>query len=175
MAHHAPMLRLALGCASLALICAPFAGAGAEPCLVCASGGSGATTAPLTIEIVSDLEFSRMALTGRQDGHARIDPQTGSRRIDGGLVPLGGLTFKGRARVIGEPMRPVRIDLPPTITMTAAGGAKAELSDLVTDLPAFPVLDSSGRLEFGFGGRLTVTGGGGGNFRARIPISVDYN
>jgi hypothetical protein len=169
------MLRPALGCASLALLCAPLAGAGAEPCLICASGSASTKGAPLTIEIVSDLEFSRMALTGRQEGQARIDPQTGSRRIEGGLVGLGGLTFKGRARITGEPMRPVRIDLPPVITMSAAGGGKAELTELVTDLPAFPVLDSSGRLEFGFGGRLAVTGAGGGNFRGRIPISVDYN
>ena len=169
------MLRPALGCASLALLCAPLAGAGAEPCLVCASGNSAEKSTPLTVEIVSDLEFSRMALTGRTEGEARIDPQTGSRRIQGGLVGLGGLTFKGRARITGEPLRSVRIELPATITMTAPGGGKADLTDLVTDVSAFPVLDSSGRLEFGFGGRLTVTGGGGGNFRARIPISVDYN
>lgn len=166
------MSRPALGCALLALICAPLAGAAAEPCLVCASG-SPATA--LTIEIVSDLEFSRMARSGRQEGEARIDPQTGSQRTAGGLVGLGGLTFKGRARIVGEPLRAVRIDLPPAITMSAAGGGKAELTDLVTDAPAFPVLDSSGRLEFSFGGRLTVTGAGSGNFRGRIPISVDYN
>lgn len=169
------MLRPALGCASLALVCAPLAGAGAEPCLVCVSGSPTASATPLTIEIVSDLEFSRMALSGRVQGKARIDPQTGSQRIEGGLVGLGGTTFKGRARISGEPLRSVRIDLPATITMTAPGGGKAELSDLTTDVSAFPVLDSAGRLEFGFGGRLTVTGAGGGNFRGRIPISVDYN
>lgn len=169
------MLRPALGCASLALACAPLAGAGAESCLVCASGSAESRSAPLTVEIVSDLEFSRMALTGRQEGKAKIDPQTGSRKIEGGLVGLGGLTFKGRARVTGQPLRSVRIELPATITMTAPGGGKAELTDLVTDAPAVPTLDSAGRLEFGFGGRLTVTGGGGGNFRGRIPISVDYN
>ena len=49
------------------------------------------------------------------------------------------------------------------------------LTELTTDLPGWPVLDASGTLEFSFGGRIEVRGSGGGNFRGRIPISVDYN
>lgn len=168
------MVRALPGCVSLALLLAPLSGAGAQACASCLTGSSHEPV-PLRIEIVSDLEFSRMALTGRDVGRAQIDPQTGSRRIAGGLVGLGGFTFKGRARVTGEPMRAVRIDLPPSITLTTAGGGRAELTNLVTDLSAFPVLDTSGQLEFSFGGELTVTGSGGGNFRGRIPISVEYN
>jgi hypothetical protein len=167
------MVRSLPGCASLALLAAPLAGAQAEQCASCLTGRD--QSVPLRIEIVSDLEFSRMALTGREAGKAAIDPQTGSRRIDGGLVGLGGFTLKGRARITGEPLRAVRIDLPPAIAMTTAGGGQAELTDLVTDLSAFPVLDASGRLEFSFGGSLSVTAASGGTLRGRIPISVDYN
>jgi hypothetical protein len=168
------MARILPGCVSLALLAAPLAQAGAQHCASCL-GRDTRQAAPLRIEIVSDLEFSRMALTGSEAGKAQIDPQTGSRRIEGGLVGLGGFTFKGRARITGEPLRAVRIDLPPVIAMTTIGGGRAELTDLVTDLPAFPVLDSSGRLEFSFGGELTVSGAAGGQFRGRIPINVDYN
>jgi hypothetical protein len=168
------MVRTLPGCVSLALLAAPLAAAPAEPCASCL-GGAAREAMPLRIEIVSDLEFSRMARTGQEAGKAAIDPQTGSRRVEGGLVGLGGFTIKGRARITGEPLRAVRIELPPTVTMTTAGGGRADLSDLVTDLPPFPVLDTSGRLEFSFGGALTVSEAGGGTFRARIPISVDYN
>lgn len=168
------MVRTLPGLVLLALLAAPHSAAGAAQCASCL-GTASAEAVPLRIEIVADLEFSRMALTGREAGKVAIDPQSGSRRIEGGLVGLGGFSFKGKARISGEPMRAVRIDLPPTVTMTTAGGGRAELSDLVTDLSAFPVLDPSGRLEFSFGGALTVTAAGGGTFRGRIPISVDYN
>lgn len=130
---------------------------------------------PLTIEIGSGLTFSRLALTGKDGGSAAIDPQSGTRSTDGGLVALGGLAVQGRARITGVPLRPVRIDLPRTITMTTASGGEATLSDLITDLPAWPVLDATGTLEFSFGGRLTVPPGASGRLRGRIPISVEYN
>ena len=65
--------------------------------------------------------------------------------------------------------------MPRQVTMSAADGSNAELTDLVTDLPANPMLDGDGTLEFTFGGKLNVKGHQGGNFRGRIPISVDYN
>jgi len=168
------MVRALSGCAALALFTMPLAGVVAEPCAACLGGQSPASV-PLRIEITSDLEFSRMALTGQDGGKAQIDPQTGSRRIESGLVGLGGFTLKGRAKVTGEPMRSVRIELPQRITLTTSSGGRAELTDLVTDIAPFATLDTAGRLEFSFGGKLTVTGAAGGNFRGRIPISVEYN
>lgn len=131
--------------------------------------------APLTIEIASGLTFSRLALTGTSGGSVSIDPLSGARSTDGGLVGLGGATLQGHARITGTPGRAVRIDLPRTVTMTTADGSEARLTDLVTDLPAWPVLDASGALEFSFGGRLEVPAGATGRLRGRIPISVDYN
>ncbi len=80
-----------------------------------------------------------------------------------------------RARITGSPNRAVREILPGTVTMTAQGGGEAVLTDFVTDLPPWPVLDSAGQLEFAFGGSLVLRGAVGGALRGRIPITVEYN
>ena len=129
---------------------------------------------PLNIEIESGLQFGRMALRGRDDGGAHLDPQTGERRIDSNMINLGGSTFQGRARVTGEPLRPVRIELPTTALLRSSDGAEARLSDFVSDLPPVAMLDQNGVLEFAFGARLTSQGSRGGDFRGRIRIRVDY-
>lgn len=163
---------------SVALLVAlvPAGDALAQDCPVCFSDGAKDSGArPLSIEITSDLTFSRMALTGQGEGSASIDPQTGSRRVEGGMIELGGMTVQGRGRITGEPNRRVHIDMPPSVTMTTSLGGTAELTELATDLPAWPVLDSTGTLEFSFGGKLKMRGTVGGNLRGRIPIRVDYN
>jgi hypothetical protein len=129
---------------------------------------------PLDIEIKSGLQFGRMALRGEGDGAALLDPQTGESRVDGNMIDLGGATFQGRARVTGEPLRPVRVELPRTVLLRSANGAEARLSDFVTDLPAVPMLDANGVLEFSFGARLSSEDARGGSFRGRISIRVDY-
>ena len=129
---------------------------------------------PLQIEIESGIRFGRLALRGRQDGGAAIDAQTGESRVDPNTIDLGGATFQGRARVTGEPLRPVRIELPATVLLRSTDGAEARLSDFVTDLPAVPMLDANGELEFAFGARISSRGARGGDFRGRIRIRVDY-
>ena len=129
---------------------------------------------PLAIEIDSGLQFGRMALRGQAAGGAQIDPQTGENRVDGGMIDLGGISYQGRARVTGEPLRPVLIELPTTVLLRGPDGGEARLSDFVTDLPAVAMLDANGVLEFAFGARLTSHGARGGDFRGRIRIRVDY-
>jgi hypothetical protein len=129
---------------------------------------------PLAIEIESGLQFGRMALRGTGTGAALIDPRTGRTRVDGDMIDLGGATYQGRARVTGEPLRPVRIELPTTVLLRGSDGGEARLSDFVTDLPAVAMLDANGVLEFSFGARLTSQGARGGDFRGRISIRVDY-
>jgi hypothetical protein len=90
------------------------------------------------------------------------------------MINLGGQSFQGRARVTGEPLRPVRIELPPRVQLRSPDGAEAELSEFVTDLPAVAMLDENGTLEFAFGARISSQGARGGNFRGRINIRVDY-
>lgn len=129
---------------------------------------------PLTIDIESGIQFGRMALRGSGSGRAQIDPLTGRTRIEDNMIDLGGATYQGRARVTGEPLRPVRIELPATVLLRSSDGGEAQLSDFVTDLPPVAMLDANGVLEFAFGARLTSGGARAGDFRGRIRITVDY-
>jgi hypothetical protein len=129
---------------------------------------------PLSIQIESGIQFGRMALRSTDTGAAQLDPQTGQTRVDGNMIDLGGATYQGRARITGEPLRPVRIELPATVLLRSSDGGEARLSDFVTDLPAVAMLDANGVLEFAFGARLTSQGARGGDFRGRIRITVDY-
>ena len=164
---------LALG-AALLLLCTP---AGAqESCRLCYGDAAAAPgERPLTIEIWTDLNFSKLAVTGRTGGSAELSAATGEKRTTGELVDLGGIAVTGHGKITGVPLRAVRIDLPDQVEMTTADGGSARLAQFTTDLPAHPVLNANGELEFSFGAKLIVSGGHGGNYRGRIPISVDYN
>ncbi|MBL0925533.1 MAG: DUF4402 domain-containing protein [Sphingomonadaceae bacterium] len=129
---------------------------------------------PLSIEITTRLDFSRAALSGSGGGQIEVDPQSGSRRVDGGIVDLGGSALAGTAVVHGMPGRAVRIDMPPSARMTSSTGGVVEITGLRTSLSGSPRLDPTGRLEFSFGGRLQLRGNASGTFRARIPITAQY-
>lgn len=129
---------------------------------------------PLSITIESGISVGRLGLEGRHDGDAAIDPQTGAKRVGSNMVDLGGLTFQGKATITGQPLRPVRIDLPQIVMLHSPAGAEAELSDFHTDLPGVPMLDANGQLQFSFGATITSRGGQGGDFHGRIPIRVEY-
>lgn len=129
---------------------------------------------PVTIEITTKLDFSLAALAGASGGAIELDPNGGGRRVDGGLVDLGGSALAGTAIVRGEPGRSVRIDMPAGARMTSSNGGVIEIAGLRTSLNGPSRLDSAGRLEFSFGGRLLVTGNVSGTFRARIPITAQY-
>src|SRR5687767_13860994 len=153
--------------AAIALLSAAPATADDEPCELCLLSERPGGERPLVIEIESGIQFSRLALSGRSDGAAEIDA-TGQKRVDAGMIDLGGLSYQGRARVTGEPGRPVRIDLPARVQLRSPDGAEAELTGFVTDLPAVAMLDENGVLEFGFGAKLSSQNSRGGNFHGRI-------
>lgn len=168
-------LRLSIPLAA-ALLLAASPSPGQDACRLCLGDSTAAPgERPLSIEIWADLNFSKLALTGQGGGSAVVDPATGAKRTEGGMINLGGMTVTGRGRISGVPYREVRIDLPQKVVMTTPDGGTGELSGFTTDLPAHPMLDGNGNLEFSFGARLLVRSGRGGNFRGRIPISVDYN
>jgi hypothetical protein len=160
--------------AALALLFAAPATADDDACELCLSSVRPSAERPLRIEIESGLQFSRLALSGRFDGTVEIDPQTGAKTVDAGMIDLGGLSYQGRARITGEPLRPVRIEMPSRVQLLSPDGAEAELSEFVTNLPQVAMLDENGMLEFSFGARLSSQGARGGNFRGRIAIRVDY-
>jgi hypothetical protein len=129
---------------------------------------------PLSIVIESGLQAGRLGLTGREDGNAAIDPQTGDKQIGANMVDLGGLAFQGKATVTGQPLKPVRIVLPHTVTLHSPTGGQAELSDFRSDLPPVAMLDANGQLQFNFGATISSKGAQGGDFRGRIAIRVEY-
>lgn len=166
------MVRLSL----ILLALVPAAPAVAQgDCRLCYSEGGKPGERPLTLEVFADLNFARLALAGQDGGSAEVDAATGAKRTGGAVVNLGGMAITGRGRITGEPLREVRIDLPQTVPMTAPDGGLAELTSFSTDLPSRPTLDANGELTFSFGARLVLRSARGGNYRARIPITVDYN
>lgn len=153
--------------------------AGDETCRLCTVSettkpAETAREIPLTLEISTKLDFSRAALSGSGGGVIEIDPLSGSRHVDGGMIDLGGSALAGTAIVRGEPGRAVRIDMPTSARMTSSTGGVVEIAGLRTTLTGSPRLDQSGRLEFSFGGKLLVRGNMSGTFRARIPITAQY-
>ncbi|MEP2102768.1 MAG: DUF4402 domain-containing protein [Parasphingorhabdus sp.] len=146
----------------------------AQPSDASSSRSSGEADKPLSIEITTNLDFSRFALLNRTGGEVELDPASGQRRFSGGIADLGGLSLHGEGRLTGEPGRLVRVQLPERITLSAPNGATADLVKLDTDLPAQARLDRDGRLTFTFGGKLRVTGSASGQFRGRIAITANY-
>ena len=129
---------------------------------------------PLQVEIRTQLDFSRATTGGKGGGKISIDPDSGTRRLAGDLVDLGGSALAGTAVVTGEPGRPVRIDIPLSIRMNGTQGGAIEITNLRTNLPPGAKLDAFGKLEFSFGGDLAVDGSITGTFRGRIPITAEY-
>ncbi len=152
---------------------------GGEACRLCKPNDASTVVVetreiPISIDITTQLDFSRAALSGANGGAIEVDPNNGDRRVDGGLLDLGGSSLAGSAVIRGEPGRPVRIDMPTTIRMTSSTGGSIDISGLRTNLTRAPQLDSTGRLSFSFGGRLVVRGSTAGTFRGRIPITAQY-
>lgn len=129
---------------------------------------------PLQIEIGSGLDFDRVAPTAAAGGTVFLDPVNGTRTVSGALSSLGGLVMTGSATVRGEAGRPVRVILPMSVSLAGADGGSARISRLITDLPPSPRLGRDGSLRFAFGGTLEVSGDLDGDYRGRIPITVEY-
>jgi Domain of unknown function (DUF4402) len=158
---------------AIALLLIPGAPAAAQ-CRLCVPGDSAPVAAarPLNIEVETALDLGRAAAV-RQGGSVAVDPRTGARRVEG-LTDLGGFALTGRVRITGEPFRRVRVSLPASVALRAPDGSTASATDIRTDLPSDPVLDATGQLSFGFGGRLVVADGASGEFRGRIPVVAEY-
>ncbi|RJF93744.1 DUF4402 domain-containing protein [Sphingomonas cavernae] len=164
--------------AALALLLAaatpPVARAQCQLCAPADARSTAEPARPLTIDVETGIDFSRVAIMSAAGGMVEVDATSGQRRVSGGLVDLGGLGLSGTVRLTGEPGRSVRISLPNRVRLVTPEGGTAELSEIVTDLPPTPRLGPDGRLRFAFGGRLSVDGRATGNFRGRIAIVADY-
>ncbi len=167
-------LRLFLACV-LAFASAPSAVA---QCLLCApdkAGGAAAhkSAVPLRIDVETQLDMGRVAV-GAMGGEVELDPVSGARRVRGDVVDLGGFALTGVVTVRGEPGAEVRVILPATVDLEGGHGRTARVTGLVTDLTAAPRLGPDGRLQFRFGGRLQIAGLDDGDYRGRIPVTVEY-
>lgn len=148
-------------------------------CLLCGKDDAGPVTAgrkaetPLRVEVETQLDMGRIAV-GAAGGEVEIDPLTGARRLRGSVVDLGGFALSGVVTVSGEPGAEVRVFLPATVDLESGDGRTARVVGLATDLSPAPRLGSDGKLQFRFGGRLQVAGASGGDYRGRIPVTVEY-
>ncbi|WOF45532.1 DUF4402 domain-containing protein [Sphingopyxis indica] len=165
---------------ALGLLLAAPSGAGAQ-CLLCAkddssafdSGRAAGRDTPLHVEIETQLDFSRVAV-GAMGGEVALDPATGARRLSGQIVDLGGYAVSGVVSVRGAPGAELRVILPPTVDLESGSGGRARVTGLVTDLAGVPRLGPDGRLRFRFGGRLQLDARDDGDYRGRIPVTVEY-
>ncbi|QCB56595.1 DUF4402 domain-containing protein [Sphingopyxis sp. PAMC25046] len=150
----------------------------AAPCMLCAQDKSGAaatraTETPLHVEVETRLDMGRVAV-GAMGGEVEVDPVSGARRVRGDVVDLGGFALTGVVAVRGAPGAEVRVTLPASIDLEGGYGRTARVTGLVTDLSATPRLGPDGRLQFRFGGRLKVAALDDGDYRGRIPVTVEY-
>ena len=166
--------RLFLGFA-LAFGAAPSAAAQCMLCTPDKAAGIAARTAevPLRVDVETRLDMGRVAV-GAMGGEVEIDPASGARRVRGDVVDLGGFALTGTVTVRGEPGAEVRVILPASIDLESGHGRTARVTGLVTDLSAAPRLGADGRLIFRFGGRLQIAGLDDGDYRGRVPVTVEY-
>lgn len=169
-------MKLRLSLAILLAFASPSVAA--AQCLLCAQEKDGATAArraelPLRVEVETQLDMGRVAV-GAMGGEVEIDPLSGARRVRGDVVDLGGFALTGVVTVRGEPGADVRVILPASVDLEGGHGRTARVTGLVTDLSAAPRLGADGRLQFRFGGRLQIAGLDDGDYRGRIPVTVEY-
>ncbi|HMO77549.1 MAG TPA: DUF4402 domain-containing protein [Sphingopyxis sp.] len=158
------------------LLAAPSAAS--AQCMLCGEGEAAAqaarkSAAPLRVTVETQLDMGRIAV-GAGGGAVELDPLSGARRLSGDLVDLGGFALTGTALVTGEPGAAVRVILPASVDLIGSNGRNARVTGLSTDLSAAPRLGPDGRLSFRFGGRLQVAGIDDGDYRGRIPVTVEY-
>jgi Domain of unknown function (DUF4402) len=164
---------IAAAAASLAATASPVA----AQCRLCAAAPAAAKppATAISISIETAIDFSRIGLiTANQGGTATIDPVTGQRIVSGSLLDLSGLPVQGTVTIRGQRNELVMVQLPPQVTLTNAGGGTLRLSAITTDLKNNTKLDKDGLLRFTFGGRLEIDGNSDGDFRGRVPITVEY-
>ena len=172
-------LRFAL-LSPIALLCGAFVMPGAAPaqCRLCdspttAPDQAGEST-PIRLEVQARLDFDQLILLDSAgSGSARLAPD-GSSSTSGSLGAMTGRAMVGNVIVRGEPGRLVRIGFPDAIQLYGLSGGSIRLSALISDLPSMARLDSTGALQFRFGGKLDVSGSVEGDYRGDIPITVDY-
>lgn len=128
---------------------------------------------PIRLDIETRLDFDRLILLGQGEGTATLLPN-GTRSVSGVISEMSGRAMVGSAVVRGEAGRTVRVELPSRIDLCSLSGGRISIEDVRSDLSAAPKLDSSGVLNFRFGGRLRISGDADGEYRGDVSITVEY-
>lgn len=128
---------------------------------------------PVRLEVEASLDFDRLILSGAGEGSAELRPD-GSRLATGSVTAMTARAMVGEVMIRGEPGRQVRIDLPASIDLHGFSGGTIRVESIRSDLPPDPRLDSSGRLNFRFGGVVRLSGNADGDFRGNARINVEY-
>ena len=165
----------------LVLIALGLAAAGAAPagaqCRLCTapttSKETDDKTAPVKLEVDTNLDFDRLIVGGAGSGSATLGPD-GSRQTSGTILSIGGRAMVGTVTVHGEPGRAVQISLPGRIALHGVSGGEIAIDSLTSDLPAMPRIGSNGTLAFRLGGALKISGDADGDYRGDFMIDVDY-
>lgn len=135
---------------------------------------TGRPARPIHIDIETTLDFATAAHTDSGSGSITLDARTGQRSFVG-LMGVGGPALRGTVTITGEPFRRISVRLPSRISLNSTLGAKAEITEIRTDLSPDPRIGADGRLVFMFGGRLAVRDEAAGDFRGRIQIQAEYH
>jgi len=169
-------LHLALAIVAIASAAALAEQAGAQCRLCDVPATSRAEVVPgqdIRVEVETSIDFDRVIFGGSGTGSAVMRPD-GSITVQGAVAGVSPRAMVGSAIVHGQPGRAVRVELPRRIVLHSLSGGEISLDDVTDDLPSLPRLDSTGTLNFRFGGRLTVSGDADGDYRGDLPITVEY-
>jgi hypothetical protein len=146
------------------------------PCRLCSPTDKPAeekAAQPMQLDVEARLDFDQLILTGSGEGSAELGPD-GSRVVSGSVTAISARAMVGEVTIRGEPGRQVRIELPRDIELLGFNGGAIRLESIRSDLPLEPRLDSSGRLNFRFGGIVRVAGDTDGEFRGDVRLNVEY-
>ena len=130
---------------------------------------------PLTVEVVKDLNFGRIASLGFLGTVVIPAVPGGRKRVTGGVVNLGGEHGAAEVKIKGEGNAPFRITLVPkpfSIPRTA-GGASVDITLFTSIDDNIGRLNSGGNATVFIGGTLTLPPGQlAGTYRGLFDVFV---
>ena len=133
---------------------------------------------PLAVEQLEELAFGRITSDPSASGAVLIDPVTGSKKLLGGAVDLGGEHSRAEFLITGEPDARFVITLPDERKIKSEGTGGAGTAT-VTDFESHPertaALGRDGRATVYLGATLKFKPGQpAGKYQSPLDILVEY-
>lgn len=152
--------------------------AAASPGPAYADHGEGKALRPLLVEHVEELAFGLIMGDPILPGQVVIDPVTGTKKVSGGAVDMGGDHSRAEFLVRGEPGHSIVITLPGEHKISSSSsGAKG--TTLITDFASDPEnvgkLGPDGQVIVYVGATFNLKPGQKGDkYQSPLDIIVDY-